>query len=268
MDVDVIDKFDLILNVFEAHAVSRDAKLQIELARLSRNIPYVKTLLGRRVRAEHPGYGGAGEFIVHSSLTGIRKRISKINSELTKLEAQKEIMREKRKEIAKIVSLAGYTNSGKTTLLNSLTGEELLVKDELFTTLHTKTSRMKWNGEKILISDTIGFIRKLPHVLISAFRATLSDIRYSDLILLVTDFSNPLKEIVQKLKVCQATLKEINAEDVPLIHVFNKVDRLNVEEIEFKLKALEAIVQDPILISAKYGLNLNELKNKVIENLS
>lgn len=266
-DIDVIDKFDLILNVFEAHATSREAKLQIELARLNRNVPFVKTLLGRRVRAEHPGYGGAGEFIVHSSLTGIRQRISKVSSELDRHEAQKEILRAKRKEVAKIVSLAGYTNSGKSTLLNTLTGEEQLARDELFTTLQTKTSRIKWNGEKILINDTIGFIRKLPHALVSAFRATLSDIRESDLILLVTDFSNPLKEILQKLKVSRATLKEINAESVPLIHVFNKIDRLSTEEIQFKLGELESTVQNPVLISAKYGLNLDELKKKINEAL-
>jgi len=255
LDVNVIDKFDLILNVFDHHALSREAKLQVELVRLKRNIPFVKTLLGRRVRAEHPGYGSAGEFIVHSTLTNMRRRIARIEHKLATESARKDALRERRRRLGKIVSLAGYTNSGKTTLFNRLTGQNKAVKDEFFTTLRTKTSRRG----NVLINDTIGFINDLPPDLISAFRATLADIRESDLILLVNDLSDPTPQIQRKLEACKHTLLEIGAV-APIVYVFNKIDLTDLDDVR------DIVREESFLISAKYGAGVKALVDR-IENI-
>lgn len=267
--VPVIDRFDLILNVFEKHARTREAKLQIELVRLRKKLPYLKMMLGRKVREEHPGFGGMGEFIVHSTITSIKKRIARIEEQLRSLELKRDIVREKRKEIGKIVSLAGYTNSGKSTLMKRLTGEDVICKNELFTTLTTRTASLKYdhNESKVLINDTIGFIRNLPHELVYAFRATLSDIRNSDLILLVLDVSDPLIEIKNKLETCLNTLESIGAGDVPILGVANKIDLVGRLELRMKLNFLDGFDLEFVPVSAKRGWNLDLLKRRILEHL-
>lgn len=252
----IIDKFDLILNVFELRAHTKEAKLQTELARLNRKLPYIKMVLGIKVKEEHPGFGGSGEFIIHSTITGIRKKIKKMEQQIEKFEVRIEKQRNRRKKIGKIVSLAGYTNAGKTTLLNTLSGTEKDVKNELFTTLSTKTSRI---GKKIFINDTIGFLRDLPHELIVAFRATLSSIKDSDLILVILDASESKEEFSKKLRLCEDTLNEIGAVKMPRFYVLNKIDKINKKRIEFFLE----IIPDAILISALENIGLKELNQKI-----
>ncbi|MDI6917731.1 MAG: GTPase HflX [Thermoplasmatales archaeon] len=260
LKIPVMDRFDLILNVFEKRARSREAKMQIELARLKRKKPYIKTVLGRRVKTEHPGYGGSGEFIIHSTMTEINNRIRKIETALEKFEKRVDRQREKRKEKGRIVSLAGYTNVGKTTLLNALTGTEKDVKDEMFTTLRTKTSSIE---KGIFLNDTIGFIRDLPHDLIYAFRATLGDIKNSDLILLVLDASEETETFLEKKSICEGMLEQIKADTIPTLHILNKVDKIDGDEINNK----KELVDNPVEVSALYRTGINELKRKIRQGL-
>jgi|Deesub1362A_J573_1020465.scaffolds.fasta_scaffold00005_52 GTP-binding protein HflX len=255
--VPVMDKFDLILNIFEKHAASKEAKLQIELARLKRKLPYIKMSVGRRVREDHPGFGSSGEYIVHSTLRSLHRRIKKIEDELEKFDARLESQGKRRKKKGKTVSLVGYTNVGKTTLLNRLTGVDKKAEDELFTTLKSKTASL---NSKIFITDTIGFIRNIPHELIYAFRATLKEIKTADLILLVLDASDSESEFRRKLKVCEDTLIKIGADSIPVIHVLNKIDISDGEK--------EGLLNDYVKISAKYGVGLDRLKERIIEELA
>jgi len=256
LKIPVMDRFDLILNVFEKRARSKEAKMQIELARLKRKKPYIKAVLGRRVKTEHPGYGGSGEFIIHSTMTEINNRIRKIETALKKFEKRVEDQREKRKEKGRIVSLSGYTNVGKTSLLNALTGTEKDAKDELFTTLRTKTASME---KGIFLNDTIGFIRNLPYDLIYAFKVTLGDIKNSDLILLVSDASEDMETFLEKKRICEDMLKQIKANTVSTLHVLNKIDKTDADEISNKRE----FVENPVEVSALYGIGINELKRKI-----
>lgn len=258
--VPVIDKFDLILNVFEDHARSREAKLQIELARLKRKLPYIKMQLGRRVREDHPGFGGSGEYIVHSTLAEIQKRIKKIEERLSKFEWRMEIQSRRRRKEGKVVSLVGYTNVGKTTLLNTLTKAGKETRDELFTTLSPKTASIRINGDLVFVNDTLGFIRNLPHELIYAFRAALREIASSDLVLVVLDVSDPVDEFVKKKQMMEDTLVRIGANNVPTIYVLNKADL--VEKVE-----IEKLLKNGVIVSAKEGLGIGILKKEIMECL-
>lgn len=260
LKIPVIDKFDLILNIFELHARSREAKLQIELARLKRKIPYIKSYLGKKVKQEHPGFGGSGEFIIRNTITGIKRRISKIETELERFECRVLIQTERRRELGKIVSLAGYTNVGKTTLLNALAHTSQDVKDEPFTTLRTKTASL---DERIFINDTIGYLRDLPHDLIYAFKATFSDIKNSNLILFVLDASEPLEEFIIKKEVGEKILNEIGAAHIPVLYVMNKADKADKNETEIKKRITASANSDCIEVSALYGTGIAELKHKI-----
>lgn len=250
--VPVIDKYDLILNVFECHAGSREAKHQIELARLKRNIPYIKMATGVRVRTDHPGFGSSGEYIVHSTIANIHKRIKKIEKELEKYGTRTREQAKRRRKKGKTVSIVGYTNVGKTTLLNTLTGAEKRERNELFTTLRSKTAAL---GEGIFLMDTIGFIRNLPHELVYAFRATLDEIKNSDLILIVMDASDGEEEFLRKKEVTEETLAKIDAFNVPVLYVLNKTDIGGAKNDEY------------IPISAKYGIGIGALKAEIVESL-
>lgn len=266
LKIPVIDRFDLILNIFELHAKSREALLQIELARLRRKIPYIKVFLGKKVRSDHPGFGSSGEYIVRGSLTGINKRIKAIEKKLALFEKRAEEQRNRRKEAGKSIALAGYTNVGKSTLAKALTGTETLSKDELFTTLRTKTLSYRYKGENFLVSDTIGFIRALPHSLIQAFRATLSDIMNAELILLVHDASDGADEIKNKKEICSEILASMceyseNARMPKVIHIINKIDKLHSDE---ELREISrAVSGNSVAISAVQGKGIEELKEMI-----
>lgn len=250
--VPVIDKYDLILNVFEKHAKSNEAKLQVELARLKRNIPYIKMAAGIRMKADHPGYGSTGEYIIHSTIANIHRRIKKIESKLEKYRVRTLQQGIRRRKIGKIVSIVGYTNVGKTTLLNSLTGAKKEEKNELFTTLKSKTSAIEGG---IFFMDTIGFIRNLPHELISAFRATLDEIKNSDLILIVMDASDEKEEFFRKKEICEKTLAKIDAGDVPRLYILNKIDIGKYR------------CEDFLGVSALNKTGMGELKEKIFATL-
>jgi GTP-binding protein HflX len=256
----VIDKFDLILNVFEKHASNREALLQIELARLKRKLPYIKMSLGRRVREDHPGFGGSGEYIIHSTLAELQKRIKRIEEKLGKFEGRVELQSKRRKKKGKVISLVGYTNVGKTTLLNTLTKAGKEAKNEFFTTLSPKAAGFRLYGEKVFMNDTVGFIRNLPHELIYAFRATLRQIAASDLILMVMDVSESLKEFIRKKEMVEETLVRIGTKSIPTIYVLNKADLL--EKVE-----AGKLIDGSVLVSAQTELGIEGLKKEIAEVL-
>lgn len=255
----VIDKFDLILNIFERHASSREAKLQIELARLKRKLPYVKLYAGERLREDHPGFGSSGAYIVHSTLGAMRERVRRLEDELESFERRVVLQGARRKEIGRVVAIVGYTNAGKTSLFNTLTGEGGKVKDEFFTTLRTKTASLDGG---IFVNDTIGFIRNLPPELVHAFRATLREIKSSDLILLVLDASEPLEKMMRKKAVCEEVMVRIGADRIPTILVLNKVDLC--QDIAPKAGAIGGGIQ----VSALTGVGVEELKRRIWAELS
>ncbi len=207
--------------------------------------------LSRKVREEHPGFGGSGEFIVHSTINSIHRRIKFIEDNLDKFMKRTEQQRKRRKKFGKVVSIVGYTNVGKTSLLNALTNAGKPAKDELFTTLQTKTGAYSQNGERFLVNDTIGFIRNLPHHLIYAFRATLMDISSSDLILIVHDSSLPKKELLRRQEICEDTLIGIGAASAKWLNVENKID------------IGKSRLQGAISVSAFTGQGIEKLKNEI-----
>lgn len=254
LGIPVIDKFDLILNVFEKRAQSREAKIQIELARLKRKLPYIKLFAGRRVRADHPGFGSSGEYVVHSTLTELRKRIKRLEAQLQKFQMRVEQQHRRRQEQGKSVAIVGYTYVGKTTLLNALTGTRMEARDELFTTLRTKTAKL---NDGIYVSDTIGFIRNLPHELIHAFRATLSEIKNSGAVILVLDASEDTQEFLRKKEICEKILAKLVPASMPVIYVLNKIDAC--DDIEEKQKLFE----NAVAISAQRCTGIENLKRRI-----
>ena len=198
----------------------------------------------------------------------IKKQIATIRKELKRISKQRDLHRLRRIESSFLhVSLAGYTNSGKTTLFNALTREAKSVNPGLFTTLSTTTRSVFFQDKKALITDTVGFIDRLPIIMVNAFHSTLEETTLSDAIILIIDFHESLEEIKRKLLVCLNTLKEIGTGGIPIITALNKIDLLKKDEIQEKLHSISNDVSNPILISALKEINLDELKKSVATHL-
>ncbi|MFB5618811.1 MAG: GTPase, partial [Candidatus Nitrosomaritimum aestuariumsis] len=222
---------------------------------------------------EQPGFMGIGQFEVDVYYNDIKHRMQTIKSKLEKAGKQRELHRQSRKRQGfKTISLAGYTSAGKTTLFNKLTGESKDQSKELFTTLSTTTRRITIEHEPFLIADTVGFISKLPAYMIEAFKSTLEELIYTDVIVLVIDVSDSLFDFKKKFASCMRTLSEVGVERDVVIFVLNKSDLASNYEINEKVKILN--LQDSkkwIAVSALVGKNLNELKilvKNIIENQS
>ena len=223
----VIDRTQLILDIFAQHARSPEGRMQVELAQLQYLLP---RLTGKGVMLSRLGGGigtrGPGEQKLELDRRRIRRRIARLKLNLNKVHSQRALVRKKRKEEAlPLVSLVGYTNSGKTTLLNSLVGEQQLADDSLFTTLDPLSRTLVLSAnQRVIISDTVGFLHNLPAHLIEAFKATLEDIREADLLIHVLDVSHPLRYNYYQAVI--SVLKEIGCADKPMITALNKVDKL------------------------------------------
>lgn len=256
--VRVIDRTALILDIFALHAKTAEAKYQVELAQLEHR--YTK-LTGRGVELSRLGGGigtrGPGEKKLEEDRRRIQARISVLRRKLKELEKTRQSQRKSRRGLFSI-SLAGYTNSGKSTLMNRLTGAEVRVAPELFATLDPNTKALALNRRvKVLLTDTIGFIRNLPPELVAGFRATLGELREADLILHVADAER--EDLPEQIKVVEEVLNEIGCEDKPKLLVLNKCDRLLPEEIA----RLERRYPEASLISALYGDGIEELKMRL-----
>jgi len=191
-----------------------------------------------------------------------------IQEKLKHIRKTRELHRQRRKELGFLsISLAGYTNSGKSTLFHALTGENVPIDQGVFTTLSTTTRMIDLFGEPVLLTDTVGFIDRLPVTLIEAFRSTLEETIFADLILLMVDVSEPLDDAERKLKCCLDTLREIGAVGMPVLIVLNKIDLLSEKKLDEKIRVLSRYSSNLIPISALHKINLNTLKIKIAEYL-
>jgi len=254
----ILDRTSLILDIFSRRARSREGKLQIELAQLEHLLPRLTRFWGHlsRQKGGIGMRGGEGESQLESDRRKVSERIDRIRRELEQVRRQRETQRAGRKRRQwPLASIVGYTNAGKSTLLNRLTGANAYADDLLFATLDPTTRRLRLpTNQNILLTDTVGFIRKLPHGLVEAFKATLEEVVEADLLLHVVDASHPRAE--EQIAAVNAVLKEIRADDKPTLMVLNKVDKF---ENGFALARLRELHPDAVAVSATEGIGLDEL---------
>lgn len=255
LDVKIMDRTLLILDIFAARASTSEGKIQVELAQLRYRQSRL-TGLGTSLSRLGGGIGtrGPGEKKLEMDRRLIKGRISQLAKELKEVKRHRQLTRESRaKSRIPVIAIVGYTNAGKSTLLNHLTGAGILAEDKLFATLDPTTRNLKLpGGQEVLLTDTVGFIRKLPHHLIEAFKSTLEEAKYADILLHVVDASNP--QMDQQMHVVYETLRELEASDKPVITAFNKKDRF---EGEYAPRDFQA--ERTAFISAKTGEGVEEL---------
>ncbi len=258
LQCEIIDRERLILDIFEKRARSAESSIQVKLAQLRYEVARVREKVRLAKRGEQPGFYGLGRYEVDDYYRDIKRRISVLKTKLEKVSKRRELFRYHRaKEDLYSISLAGYTCAGKTTLFNALTSEQRDTSNNMFTTLATYTSALKLKDCKVLISDTVGFINNLPAYMIEAFKSTLDELRYADLVLLVIDISEPLDEVMKKYKSCMDILNELQVNPGKILHVFNKIDLVNNEQLSNKIRALN--ISSYIAVSAKLGINIDKL---------
>lgn len=261
----VIDRSGLILDIFASRAKSKEAKTQVELAQLQYLLPRL-TRAWTHLSKQYGGIGtkGPGETQIETDRRIIRTRISHLKEKLNEIESHRITQSAGRKNTTRI-AIAGYTNAGKSTLFNLLTSADVFAEDKLFATLDSTTRSLEVHDtENILISDTVGFIRKLPPQLVASFKSTLSEVREADIIFHVIDVSHPFYE--DHLKVVEETLKEFGSNDKKVVRVFNKVDLIKDKA---KIDFIRNSHKGSIMISAKRGINISALKsmlNDIVED--
>ncbi len=266
--IEAIDRFQLILEIFTKRASTAEAKFQIQLARLRYELARAKERVRLARLEEQPGFMGLGRYEVDLYYETVRRRIRSIRDKLRKIRKKRSLHRSRRLELGfSMVSLAGYTNAGKSSLFNALAEEKVPVDSSLFTTLSTKTSTVFISGRKVLLTDTVGFIGRLPLKLIEAFRSTLEEAIFSNVILLVVDLSESLDEIKRKLSTCLDTIQKIGATGIPIITAFNKIDLLKNGELADKTEILKDMASESVPISALYKTNTNLLKKQIADHL-
>ena len=267
-NVEIIDRFQLILEIFTQRATTTEAQQQIRLAKLRYDLAQAKERVRLAKKGEQPGFMGLGAYEADVYHESVKKEIHAIRRKLGRTRTSRVLHRERRMELElSQISLAGYTKAGKSSLFNAITEEQVAVDTALFTTLSTTTRMIEISKKKFLLTDTVGFIDRLPLMLIEAFQSTLEETIYSDLILLILDISEPLNVIEKKLTVCLETIGRIGASGVPVITVLNKIDLLSEEELARKLAELEEETMNPVPISALRGTNLDRLKQEILKTL-
>jgi GTPase len=266
----VVDRTQLILDIFAQHAVSAEGKLQVELAQLEYNLPRMRGMwqhlerLGGGTGGLGAGVGtrGPGESQLETDRRLARRRITQLRERLRKLSRQRDVRRkERRRTETPTVALAGYTNAGKSTLLNALTDAGVSVRDRLFETLDPVTRGFEQEGRRYLVTDTVGFIRRLPHQLVEGFAATLEETLVADLVLHVVDGSATEQQLVEQIAAVDAVLREIGATELPVELVINKIDAVDA----LGRRRLANRYPDALPISALTGEGLDELRARIAE---
>ena len=262
LKMEILDREALILQIFEKRSSSAESKLQVKLAQARYDMSRAKEKVILSKKGEQPGFMGLGTFEVDVYYNEIKKRMINIKSKLVKSGKQRKLHRQARKRLGfKTISLAGYTSAGKTTLFNELTGEQREKNDELFTTLSTTVRKVMINKKAALISDTVGFISKLPAYMIEAFKSTLEELVYSDVVIVVVDASDHFDELQKKFKSCYTTLNEIGVETNKMIFALNKSESLSIDEVLDIVDLLELNGNKKwIDISAVTGKNMDKLE--------
>jgi len=266
--VEAIDRFQLILEIFTKRATTTEAQLQIRLAKQQYELAHAKERVRLAKMKEQPGFMGLGSYEVDVYYEAVKRQVHTIRRKLRKIRERRVLHRERRAELGfSSVSLAGYTNAGKSSLFNALTREGVPVDTGLFTTLSTTTRLVKFSKKKFLLTDTVGFIDRLPVTLIEAFHSTLEETIFSDLILLVVDMSEPTETIEKKNNVCLETIDRIGASGIPIITVLNKIDLLTETEIQHKIEILEETILNAVPVSALRYTNLDVLRHTMLKKL-
>jgi GTP-binding protein HflX len=262
VNINVIDRTELILDIFARNARTQQAKTQVELAQLIYTLPRLRKLWDHLSRQQGGiGTRGPGETQLEVDRRRIYERIGRLKKQLAAFERRKDILRQSRDGMP-VVAIVGYTNTGKSTLMNAVTGADAFTENRLFATLDTLTRKIdSKNHTPILLVDTVGFIRKLPHHLVESFKATLGDVAEADLWLHVIDASHP--GFIEQMEVTDATLQSIKHSEVETLYVFNKIDGIDPDELE----GLRIRYPDAVFISAKHGTGLGDLEDCIHEML-
>jgi GTP-binding protein HflX len=264
----VMDRTELILEVFNQRAQTKEARLQVELARIRYQFPRLKRLWTHLHRQRGGGLAvkGEGEKQIELDRRMLQRRLERVEKELSLVKQHRETQRTQRtRSEIPVFALIGYTNAGKSTLLNALTEADVFAEDKLFATLDTTTRKLSLPGNlESLIIDTVGFIRKLPHLLVAAFKSTLEESLYGDILLHIIDVSHA--EAPQQAEATLEVLKELGADQRPTITVLNKIDK-DDPDIQRKLLRLRVLYPRTIALSAKTGQGLDELLERMAEEL-
>jgi GTP-binding protein HflX len=263
LQVRVVDRTQLILDIFAQHAVSAEGKLQVELAQLEYNLPRMRGLWQHLERlGGGVGTRGPGESQLETDRRLARRRVTLLRDRLRRLAKQRDTRRKaRRRSETPTIALAGYTNVGKSTLLNALTGADASVDNRLFETLDPTTRGFEVEGRRYLVTDTVGFIRRLPHQLVEGFAATLEETLVADLVLHVADASASDEELDEMLHAVDSVLGEIGAGELPLELVLNKVDAID----SLRRRRLSNRFPEALQVSARTGEGLDELRERVAE---
>ena len=267
--VEAIDRFQLILEIFTRRATTTEAQLQIHLAKLRYDLAQAKERVRLAKRGEQPGFMGLGAYEVDVYYESVKREIHAIRRKLRKIGEKRGLQRNRRVELGfTAISLAGYTKAGKSSLFNALAKESVPVDTALFTTLSTTTRLVVFSNKKFLLTDTVGFIDRLPLTLIEAFHSTLEETIYSDLILLVVDANESTYVIGKKLSACLETIERIGAAGIPMITVLNKIDLVTEDDAKEKIGLLRDKVTVIVPISALRGTNLDQLRSEILRTLA
>lgn len=276
--VPVIDRERLILDIFYSRATTVEAKLQIQLAETKYEMPRVRENAKMTSGNERPGKGGMGEYTVDVKFRDLKRRMSFIKEKLDEAKRKRELYHQQRiKTGMPVVSLVGYTSSGKTTLFNLLTSENKQTSSSLFTTLSTTTRALKVDDEgsnkkgDMLLTDTVGFISRLPTYMIDAFKSTLEESLSADLILLLIDASEDIQEIGIKCTACWQILEELKVDRSKVLVVFTKFDRLPASEAEATVEQIAKYLETPnqvTAISSKSGYGIHKLKTAIGQRIN
>jgi GTP-binding protein HflX len=264
--IKVVDRERLILDLFYIRSTTNEAKLQIQLAEIKYELPRIKEKAKLLIGDERPGKGGSGEYIVDVKFRDLKRRMGFIIEKLAESKRKRDLYHNQRIENKMpIVSLVGYTSSGKTTLFNLLTMESRTTSENLFTTLSTTTRSFIINGQKILLSDTVGFIRRLPTYMIEAFKSTLEESLQADIILLLIDSSDPVDKIKIKYYSCMNVLQELNVNKEKIVIVFSKIDKAELDDVSRTFEELE--IEHPIIVSPKSGYGISKLRKLISQKI-